>query len=136
MRNELEPNLGLTGSGQEVSIMRSTLIRTGIWEENGGIPYINLKTEKVTHMSEMLAVIENFIIETKQTGKQSFSELYKRLTTPEYGIGLRKGLIPIYLAAVMHVYKKELPVQASRYEYKLAVAKEVEEALCRIIQEK
>ena len=36
----------------------------------------------------------------------------------------------------MHVYKKELPVQASRYEYKLAVAKEVEEALCRIIQEK
>lgn len=113
LRNELEPNLGLTGSGQEVSIMRSTLIRTGIWEENGGIPYINLKTEKVTHMSEMLAVIENFIIETKQTGKQSFSELYKRLTTPEYGIGLRKGLIPIYLAAVMHVYKKEIIVSDS-----------------------
>ena len=36
----------------------------------------------------------------------------------------------------MNVYKKELPMQASRYEYKLAVAKEVEETLCRIIQEK
>ena len=32
LRNELETNLGFTGSGQEVSIMRSTLIRTGIWE--------------------------------------------------------------------------------------------------------
>ena len=39
LRNELEPNLGLTGSGQEVSIMRSTLIRTGIWEENEGCGY-------------------------------------------------------------------------------------------------
>lgn len=32
LRNELEPNLGLTGTGQEVSIMRSTLIRTGVWK--------------------------------------------------------------------------------------------------------
>ena len=108
LRNELEPNLGFTGSGQEVSIMRSTLIRTGVWEENGGIPYLNLKTEKVAHMAEMLAVIENFIIETKQLGQQSFYELYKRLTAPEYRIGLRRGLIPIYLATVMHVYKKEI----------------------------
>lgn len=113
LRNELEPNLGLTGSGQEVSIMRSTLVRTGIWEENGGMPYINLRTEKVNHMSEMLSVIEDFIIEAKQTGKQSFSELYKRLTAPEYKIGLRKGLIPIYVAAVMHVYKKEIVISDS-----------------------
>lgn len=113
LRNELEPNLGLTGSGQEVSIMRSTLIRTGIWEEKGGVPFINLKTEKVKYMAEMLSVIENFIVETKQIGKQSFAELYKRLTMPEYKIGLRKGLIPIYLAAVMHVHKKEIIISDS-----------------------
>lgn len=113
LRNELEPNLGLTGSGQEVSIMRSTLIRTGVWEENDGVPYINLRTEKVQFMAEMLSVIEEFIIETKQNGKQSFAMLYERLTSPEYHIGIRKGLIPIYLAAVMHVYKREIIVSDS-----------------------
>lgn len=113
LRNELEPNLGLTGSGQEVSIMRSTLIRTGVWEENGGIPNINLKPDKVPHMAEMLSVIEDFIIETKLNGKLSFAELYERLTMPTYHIGIRKGLIPIYLAAVMHVYKREIIVSDS-----------------------
>lgn len=110
LRNELETNLGLTGSGQEVSIMRSTLIRTGTWEENGGIPFINLKTKKVKFMDETLSVIENFIIETKQIGKQSFGNLYERLIAPEYHIGIRKGLIPIYLAAVMHIYKRGIIV--------------------------
>ena len=32
LRTELEPNLGLSGTGQEVSIMRSTLINTGVLE--------------------------------------------------------------------------------------------------------
>ena len=49
LRNELEPNLGLTGSGQEVSIMRSTLIRTGIWEEKNGLPSLNLRPQAVEH---------------------------------------------------------------------------------------
>lgn len=108
LRNELESNLGLTGSGQEVSIMRSTLIRTGVWNENGGFPKLNLKPNTVEHMDEMLAIIENFIIETRQNGSMSFEELYCRLTSPEYHIGLRKGLIPIYLAVVIHKYKKEV----------------------------
>lgn len=108
LRNELEPNLGLTGSGQEVSIMRSTLIRTGIWEENGGYPKLNLRPTNVEHMDEMLAVIEDFIVETRQNGAMLFEELYRRLTSAEYHIGLRKGLIPIYLAAVMHEYKREV----------------------------
>lgn len=108
LRNELEPNLGLTGSGQEVSIMRSTLIRTGVWEENGGLPRINLKPDKVAHMSDVLSTIEDFIVETRQKGNMPFSELYRRLVSPEGKIGLRKGLIPIYLAAVLHEYKREV----------------------------
>lgn len=110
LRNELEPNLGLTGSGQEVSIMRSTLIRTGVWEENEGLPRINLRPDKVEHMTDVLSTIEDFIIETRTNGSMSFEELYERLTAPEYHIGLRKGLIPIYLAAVIHEYKREVIV--------------------------
>ena len=108
LRNELEPNLGLTGSGQEVSIMRSTLVRTGIWEENDGLPRLNLHPEKVEHMAEVLETIEDFIIETRKNGTVSFAELYERLIAPEYHIGLRKGLIPIYLSAVIHEYKREV----------------------------
>ena len=108
LRNELEPNLGLTGSGQEVSIMRSTLIRTGVWEENEGLPKINLRPDKIEHMADVLEAIEDFIVETRQNGSMSFEELYRRLVAPEGHIGLRKGLIPIYLAAVIHEYKREV----------------------------
>lgn len=109
LRSELEPNLGLSGTGQEVSIMRSTLLRTGIWSEDGGVPQINLHPENV-NMRHMLETIEDFILETRQNGKTSFAELYERLTLPEYHIGLRYGLIPIYVAAVMHNYRQQIVI--------------------------
>ena len=108
LRNELEPNLGFTGSGQEVSVMRSTLLRTGILVDNNGVTSINLRPEVVKNIDILLQTIENFIIETRQNGKMSFSELYNRLLSPEYHIGLRKGLIPIYIAVVLHEYKREI----------------------------
>lgn len=109
LRSELEPNLGLSGTGQEVSIMRSTLLRTGIWSEDGGVPQINLHPENV-NMRHMLETIEDFILETRQNGKTSFTELYERLTLPEYHIGLRYGLIPIYVAVVMHNYRQQIVI--------------------------
>lgn len=108
LRNELESNLGFTGTGQEVSAMRSTLIRTGVWVEEDGTPRIELRPAKVEHLAEMLKVIESFILEARQRGEICFEELYQRLISPQYHIGLRKGLIPIYLAAVIHEYKKEI----------------------------
>ena len=105
LRSTLEPNLGLTGTGQDVSIMRSTLIRAGIWSEEGGVPQVNLRPKDPV-MCNLLEMIENFIIEARQEGKISFSILYNRLTSQEYGIGLRYGVIPIYVAAVMHHYRQ------------------------------
>ena len=106
LRSELEPNLGLAGSGQEVSILRSTLIRTGILEDKKGIPQINLHPKDVL-MSKLMGEIEKFVQEAR-TQKMSFAELYERLTTAKCYIGLRKGLVPIYVAAVFHEYKKEI----------------------------
>lgn len=106
LRSELEPNLGLTGTGQEVSIMRSTLLRTGIWNEDGGMPQINLHPDDDA-MRHMLQTIEAFIIEARQNGHASFTVLYDRLTSPEHHIGLRYGVIPIYIAAVMHNYRQQ-----------------------------
>ena len=110
LRNDLEPNLGLSGSGQEVSIMRSTLIRTGIWSENDGLPMLNLAPAD-ERMRYLLTSIITFINSARERGSISFSELYALLSDPVHHIGLRKGLIPLYLAVVLHEDKKHVIIQ-------------------------
>ena len=110
LRNELEKNLGLTGFGQEVSIMRSTLIRTGILDECDEYPKINLHPRDELIANMMTAIID-FIFKAKTKGQVGFIELYRRLMSPEEHIGLRKGLIPIYVAATFHEYKQQLIIQ-------------------------
>lgn len=107
LRTQLEPNLGLNGTGQEVSIMRSTLIRTGIWDESAGMPVIHLHPKDV-RIANMMETIEQFILSARKNEKIGFDVLYDMLSLPEYHIGLRKGLIPIYLAAVMHEYRQQV----------------------------
>lgn len=107
LRNELEKNLGLTGSGQEVSIMRSTLIRTGVLVEEAGTTKVNLSPDD-PDLENALGTIVEFIREAHQNGTMNFGELYYRLTDAEYHIGMRKGLIPIYLAAVLHEFKQSV----------------------------
>lgn len=107
LRNELEHNLGLSGTTQEVSIMRSTLIRTGVLVENAGTPAINLRPSD-ERMSNMISTIEAFILDARRNGKVCFSDLYIKLMSAEYHIGLRLGLIPVYLAAVLHEYKQQV----------------------------
>lgn len=114
LRNDLESNLGFMGTGQEVSIMRSTLIRTGVLVEQDGVPRIDLKPTKVEHMAEVLAVIENFIMSACKKEQVCFEELYQMLIAPQYHIGMRKGLIPIYLSAVIHEHRKEIII-SDRY---------------------
>lgn len=110
LRNELEHNLGLSGSGQEVSIMRSTLLRTGVLVTDNSLVRIELKPDDEL-IRNMLTTIVSFIQEAKAAGSVSFGVLYRRLAAPENHIGLRKGLIPIYLAAVFHEFKQELILQ-------------------------
>ena len=110
LRTELEKDLGLTGFGPDVSIMRNTLVRPGIFE-NTENPKINLtpKADK-SNLLPLINEIEDFIQTAKQNGELSFSELYKNLTGKDKKIGARKGLIPIYLACVFSKYKKEISI--------------------------
>lgn len=110
LRNELEPGLGLTGSGQEVSIMRSTLLKTGILVDNSGSLYIDLQP-KDARMRHLMDQIKMFVLDARANGRVCFSQLYHQLCSPDGHIGLRKGLIPIYLAAVCHEFKKELIIE-------------------------
>ena len=107
LRNELEPNLGLVGTGQEVSIMRSTLVMPKILVENNGYLSIDLEPkDEYCKMGYVLGVIKHFV--DQSAGGTPLSVLYDRLIKPEYHIGLRKGLIPIYIAAVLHEYKQRV----------------------------
>ncbi len=107
LRNELEHNLGLTGNSQEISIMRSTLSLTHILVEENNLMRIDLHPED-EKISNMLRCIEDFILDTRKSGKKEFSELFEKLTSAENHIGLKKGLIPIYLSVVLHEYKQEV----------------------------
>ncbi len=109
LRTELEPELGLIGTGQEVSIMRSTLIRTKVLVTDEKGTYINFKNID-KNLSHMLSVIEGFILYVRENGKSDFSKLYFELLDTSRGLGVRLGIIPIYLAVVFHNHKREIAI--------------------------
>lgn len=110
LRNVLEPNLGLTGTGQEVSIMRSTLVRKDVLLDDKEGTRINLAPPD-KQMKGVLDAIVSFIMDAKKKGAASFDQLYRVLTAPEYHIGIRSGVIPIYIAAVFHEYSEDIILQ-------------------------
>ena len=57
----LEKNLGLAGTGQDVSIMRSVLIRTGILTNSDDNPTFNTQTDD-NNINRVLQVIREFFI--------------------------------------------------------------------------
>lgn len=118
LQNDLDSNLGLTGSGQDVSIMRSTLIQTGILQNDGEIPLINLAPQDA-NMRNMLTHIQNFFTGAIVEIGRNFQELYDLLTLPEYQIGLKRGVIPIYIAVVLHEHKNNLVIKNKDAEVKI-----------------
>ena len=118
LENELDANLGLTGTGQDVSIMRSTLIQTGILQNVESVPVINLNPPD-ENISNMLTVIQNFFAGANVNGGRNFRALYDTLTLPQFGIGLKNGVIPIYISVVLHQYKKDLVIRNKDNEVKI-----------------
>lgn len=118
LENELNINLGLKGSGQDVSIMRSTLIRTGILQNEMTSPIINLKPDD-KNMCNMIEQISKFLGQANNKAGQSFKLLYDILLLPENQIGIKKGVIPIYIAAVLHHFKKYIVIKNKNLEVKI-----------------
>lgn len=118
LRNELEPNLGFTGGGQEVSIMRSTLKRTNLLVENNNTNTMSIDLSN-KELSSVITEIIDFIEKSKSDNGICFSELYENLISQEHRIGLRKGVIPLYIAAVFHEYKRNIVIKDSYNEIPL-----------------
>ena len=119
LENTLEENLGLKGTGQDVSITRGLLLNNGILTKNlYNQMNINLDIED-KKLRDVLKIIDNFIAKESATQWKSFKELYDKLLLPENSIGLKRGVIPIYLALIIHRYKKSLIVKSERGEEKI-----------------
>ena len=122
LRNPIEKNLGLTGSGQDVAIMRSTLIHVGLIEngeeksENARLNF-DLAEDKYL-LCPMLQTIKEFS-EMAAQEKVSFSLLYEKLTSAKYGIAVRKGIIPIYIALVFGRIKNQLVLYSDQQQTSL-----------------
>lgn len=118
LSNQLEPNLGMTGAGQEVSMMRSTLIQTGVLVNEDTQAHLEMRPADA-NMAHVLEIIENFFGGANAGNGLSFTVLYEQLTSPEYGIGLKAGVIPIYIAAVLHLCKNNLVIKYGDTETKI-----------------
>ncbi len=114
----LEKNLGLVGSGQDVSIMRSVLIRTGVLIDAESNPSFNKET-KDTNINRVLQTIREFFLETGKKEKMSFDILYQKLTEPSHGIGLKKGVIPIFIAIVIREMRESLTILLGEKELRV-----------------
>lgn len=105
LESHIKENLGLIATGQDVSFMRSTIKNEGILVENCGSYYINIENLSNKNLQNVISLIKDFIL--KSSEKQlCFKDLYSQLTEPQYKIGMKSGLIPIYIACVLHHYKK------------------------------
>lgn len=114
-----EENLGLKGNRQEVSIMRSTLIQTGILQNVDGKTIFNLDVND-KNMNNFLKHIEDFILDKNNKGKRNFAQLYEIFFSREYGISMKTGTIPIYLAVVIRMYSKDLIISNNDEELDLS----------------
>ena len=110
LENDLNANLGLSGTSQDVSFMRSTLIQTGILSNEKVKPVLTLTPED-ENMANTLREIQEFFNGANANEGKNFKDLYDRLTLPEFGYGIKKGVIPVYISVVLHFFKKYLVIK-------------------------
>lgn len=119
MKTKIEYRLGILGSGPDYSIMRSTLLVPGIYVEDNDNKTAYLTTEGLpVEFANIVNIIRQFIIESNRQ-KLSFSELYENLTKPEYGIGIKLGVVPIYIAVVLREYKEHTVITHRNIEMEI-----------------
>lgn len=119
LENEvLDDTLGLTGTGQDVSFMRSTLLRTGILVNKDEHYELSL-TPKDESIAYVLKVISDFFNSTAVEGEKSFDDLYYLLREPRNMIGMKLGPIPIFVAVVLSKFKKDLIFKCNGNEIKI-----------------
>ena len=63
-----------------------------------------------SYIDNMLGTIIGFVQNAKKQSGYGFDNLYQSLISPEGKIGIRKSLILIYLATVLHEYRHQVVI--------------------------
>ncbi len=118
LETHLQPMLGLVGNGPEVSLTRALLVNSGILEETEtGIAVCThgLTDENLQYVFDTIFVFLN----QARHEKMNAGLLYEKLILPEYHIGLKKGVIPVFLAVVLHDLKSQVVIEKDAREVEL-----------------
>ena len=117
---DLPPMLGLSGTGQEISILRSALIATGVIQNWDSKPEISVSDCSDERLRAVLDLISRFFAESCKAEAVSFSVLYNQLIRAEYGIGMKRGPIPLYVAAILRNYRNALTILSNGQELEIS----------------
>lgn len=98
--NSQEANLGIIG-GQELSFKRSSLCVTKILNETNASKFFDIESDQIDKNFRNLFKVINDFIEKAKDKPQNFESLINKLTNKTNHIGMRKGVIPIYLSVVL-----------------------------------
>ncbi len=97
----------MEGYGPEVSIFKSMFVHTGLNRQE------HVKDEGI---NSVLELIDKFVLNSEGQANP-FSYLYAVLQWPPYGI--RKGIIPLFVAYVLRKYKRDLIIYHKDKEVEL-----------------
>ncbi|GHO75235.1 hypothetical protein KSD_30060 [Ktedonobacter sp. SOSP1-85] len=126
-QDALPPDFGLQGHGPDWLIVRTLLIRTTLVQLTATGYGILRKPTNGDSLAEAWEVIQNFA-NTAVEREQEASTLIDRLQSPPFG--LRRGVLPLLVAAALHF---RLPVLTMRQSRKIVspVTAEVFIKLCK-----
>lgn len=97
----------IEGLGPDATTMRATLVVNKLNEQSEAVD---------NNLNEALNVIRNFVVEAENRNV-SFSEIYDVLTSAPYG--MRRGVIPIYIAYVMRGISERIVLRLKDTEQEL-----------------
>jgi len=107
--NDNRESIGLTGYGPDMSIFRSLIKRTGVYNyDEDKLEAFVSKDNASEKMKNVLDKIDEWLLSAIK-GRMQFVNIYDILRKPPYGI--RPGIIPILLAIVLKDYKETVLIK-------------------------
>lgn len=119
LENDLQFKLGLKGNGQDVFIARTLLYNLGILEDTETKTIFDLKNIKDKNIETVITLIDNYFKSSSYEKPENFLNLYEILTLPKHKIGLKKGIIPVYISVVLHQYNGNIVITNGKKDLKI-----------------
>ncbi len=116
----LQADLGLLGNGPELNIMRSMLVIPGILV-NEAIPHLDY-IGCDSRFRDVLTIVKDHILLSSNNEDVNIGDLYNELINPEYGFGLKRGVIPVFLAIAFNQYKEHIVIRRKDREYPISAS--------------